>query len=160
VRSERRRGSPRASGKAVWTWPPVVAVDAGAMQIELRGRAALSRAETVLQGTRHDTVRAEIGYGEKVSQRLCLKKLDGGSIGRPGAAVRGVRKDAECSSWREWFHAAALICGGERSWISAAESLSMTFIAPPHLGQRQRPSASSVEATCCPACGSWAEPSN
>jgi hypothetical protein len=94
------------------------------MQIELRGRVVLSRAETVLQGTRHDTVRAEIGYGEKVSQRLCLKKLDGGSIGRPGAAVRGARKDAECSSWREWFHAAALICGGERSWISAAESLS------------------------------------
>jgi hypothetical protein len=26
------------------------------------------RAETVLQGTRHDTVRAEIGYGEKVSR--------------------------------------------------------------------------------------------
>jgi hypothetical protein len=59
----------------------VVAVDAGAMQIELRGRVVLSRAETVLQSTRHDTVRAEIGYGEKVSQRLCLKKLDGGRLG-------------------------------------------------------------------------------
>jgi hypothetical protein len=159
VRSERRRGSLRASGKAVWTWPPVVAVDAGPMQIQLCEGAVLSRAKTVLQGTTHDTVRAEIGYCKKVSRRLCLKKLEGidwatkrSGTGRP--------EGCRCSSWREWFHAAALICGGERSWISAAESLSMTFIAPPHLGQRQRPSASSVRATCCPACGSWAEPSN
>src|SRR5258708_37694637 len=86
-------------------------------------------------------------YREDCGRRSWKK----GSIGRPGAAVRGARKDAECSSWREWFHAAALLCGGERSWISTAESLSMTFIAPPHLGQRQRPSASSVGATCCPA---------
>jgi len=68
VRSERRRGVLRASGKAVWTWPPVVAVDAGPMQIQWWEGAALSRAEIVLQGTRHNTVRAEIDYGEKVSQ--------------------------------------------------------------------------------------------
>jgi hypothetical protein len=42
----------------------VVAVDAGAMQIQSWEGAALSRAETLLQGTTHDTVRAEIGYGE------------------------------------------------------------------------------------------------
>jgi hypothetical protein len=48
----------------------MVVVDAGAMQIQWWEGAALSRAETVLQGTTHDTVRAEIGYGEKVSQRL------------------------------------------------------------------------------------------
>ena len=53
----------------------MVAVDAGAMQIQSWEGAALSRAETVLQGTTHDTVRAEIGYGEKVSQRLWSKKL-------------------------------------------------------------------------------------
>jgi hypothetical protein len=35
------------------------------MQIQSCEGAALSRAETVLQGTTHDTVRAEIGYGEK-----------------------------------------------------------------------------------------------
>ena len=46
--SERRRGVLRASGKAVWTWRPVVAVDAGSMQIQSREGAALSRAETVL----------------------------------------------------------------------------------------------------------------
>jgi hypothetical protein len=28
------RGVLRASGKAVWTWPPVGAVDAGPMQIQ------------------------------------------------------------------------------------------------------------------------------
>jgi hypothetical protein len=44
------------------------------MQIQLWEGAALSRAETVLQGTTHDTVRAEIGYGEKISQRLWWKK--------------------------------------------------------------------------------------
>jgi len=38
----------------------------------------------------------------------------------------------------ESVHAAALIMkGGERSWISAAVSLSMTSIGPPHLGQSQ-----------------------
>jgi hypothetical protein len=42
----------------------VVAVDAGAMQIQWWEGAALRRAETVLQGTTQDTVRAEIGYGE------------------------------------------------------------------------------------------------
>jgi hypothetical protein len=38
-----------------------------------------------------------------------------------------------------WFHAATpAIEGGERSWIRAAVSLSMTTMWPPHLGQRQR----------------------
>ena len=56
----------------------MVAVDAGAMQIQSWEGAALSGAETVLQGTTHDTVRAEIGYGEKVSQRRWLKKVEEG----------------------------------------------------------------------------------
>src|SRR6267154_1962119 len=51
VRSERKRGAQRVSGKAVWRWPPVVAVDAGPMQIQWWEGAGLSRAETVLQGT-------------------------------------------------------------------------------------------------------------
>jgi hypothetical protein len=78
LRSERGRGAPCASGKAVWTWPPVIAVDAGAMQIQSWEGAALSRAETVLQGTTQDTVGAEIDGGEKISQRLWLKKLEEG----------------------------------------------------------------------------------
>jgi len=59
VKSERRRGVLRASGKAVRTWPSVVAVDAGPMQIQLWEGAALGRGETVLQGTTRDTVHAE-----------------------------------------------------------------------------------------------------
>jgi hypothetical protein len=56
----------------------VVAVDAGLMQIQSWEGAAPSRVETVLQGTTHDTVRGEIGYGEKVSQRLWSKKVEEG----------------------------------------------------------------------------------
>jgi hypothetical protein len=40
----------RASGKAVSTWPPEVAVDAGPMQIQLWEATASSHVETVLQG--------------------------------------------------------------------------------------------------------------
>jgi hypothetical protein len=54
----------------------VVAVDAGPMQIQWWEGAVSRRAETVPQGTTHDTVRAEIDDGEKVSQRLWLKKLE------------------------------------------------------------------------------------
>ncbi len=38
------------------------------MQIQLWEGAVLRCAKTVPQGTTHDTVRAEIDYGEKVSQ--------------------------------------------------------------------------------------------
>ena len=55
---------------------------------------------------------------------------------RRGGEGRGAQKRAEYRSWGEEFHAAELIRGGERSWISAAVSRSMTFIGPPHLGQR------------------------
>jgi hypothetical protein len=48
------------------------------MQIQSWGGAALSRAETVLQGTTQDTVRAEIGYSEKVSRRRWSNKLEEG----------------------------------------------------------------------------------
>src|SRR5258707_6586061 len=46
------------------------------MQIQSWEGAVLSRAETVLEGTTHDTVRAEIGYGEKVWQRRWSKKVE------------------------------------------------------------------------------------
>ena len=73
-----RREVLRASGKAVWRWPPVVAVDAGPMQIQWWEGAVLRRVETVLQGTRHDTLGTEIGHGEKVSRRRWSKKLEEG----------------------------------------------------------------------------------
>src|SRR5438034_10639983 len=56
------------------------------------------------------------------------------------------------SNWRESLHAAAATTGGERSWISAAVSLSTTIIGPPHLGQDQRSLRPAVEASCS-VCG-------
>jgi hypothetical protein len=46
------------------------------MQIQWWEAAVLGRVETVLQGTRHDTLGTEIGHGEKVSRRLWSKKLE------------------------------------------------------------------------------------
>ena len=57
----------RASGKPVWTWPSVIAVDAGPMQIQLGEGRVWRCAETVLQGTTQHGASLEIGYGEKVS---------------------------------------------------------------------------------------------
>src|SRR5580704_10221076 len=95
-------------------------------------------------------------YGKDCGRRSRKK----GSIGRQGTGVRSAPKNAEFSSLREWFHAAALIRGGERSWISAAVSRSMTFIGAPHLGQRQESGKSSVPEPCCSVCGCCAEPNN
>ena len=55
----------RASGKAVWTWPPVVAVDAGPMQIQLREGVSLRCVETVLSGATLDVARPESWLGGK-----------------------------------------------------------------------------------------------
>jgi hypothetical protein len=46
------------------------------MQIQSWEGAALSRADTVPQGTIHDTLRSEIGHGEKLLRRPWSKKLD------------------------------------------------------------------------------------
>jgi hypothetical protein len=51
----------------------------------------------VLQGTTHDTVRAEIGYGEKVSQRLWSKKLE------EGIGLTAGHKDAQRLEGRRVF---------------------------------------------------------
>jgi len=53
----------------------VVAVDAGPMQIQLGEGTNLRFVEAVLQGTTHHGARLEIGYGEKVSRRLSLKRV-------------------------------------------------------------------------------------
>src|SRR5258707_11982136 len=52
------------------------------------------------------------------------------------------------SNWRESLHAAVVTSGGERSWISAAVSLSTIIMGPPHLGQDQRSFGPAVEAFC------------
>ena len=111
MRSERRREVLRASGKAVWTWPSVVAVDAGSMQIQWWEGAVLSGAENVLQGMTHDTVRAEIGYGEKVSQRLWSKKVE------EGIGLTARQRDAECLEIPRVFELERVVsCRCSDSW--------------------------------------------
>ena len=68
-------------------------------------------------------------YREERGEEVGRRDLFGGKAQRDGA-----RRDTR--RIRESFHAAEVITGGERSWISTAVSLSMTFIGPPHLGQR------------------------
>jgi hypothetical protein len=67
------------------------------MQIQWWEGAALSPAETVLQGTTQDTVRAEIGYGEKVSQRRWSKKLE------EGIGLKAGHRDAQRLEGRRVF---------------------------------------------------------
>src|ERR1700751_195133 len=92
------------------------------MQIQLCEGAVLSRAETVLQGTTHDTVRAEIGYGEKGSQRRWSKKLEEG-IGltarhrdskRPeGRRVFELERVVSCRSSDLWWRTKLDFSSGE-----------------------------------------------
>lgn len=100
----------------------MVAVDAGSMQIRSWEGAVLSRAETVLQGTTHDTVRAEIGYGEKVSRRLWPKKLEEGvgltarhrDAKRPeGRRVFELERVVSCRNADPWWRTKLDFGGGE-----------------------------------------------
>jgi hypothetical protein len=81
------------------------------MQIQSWEGAALSGAETVLQGTTHDTVRGEIGYGEKVSQRLWSKMVEE----EIGLTAR--HKDAERLGGRRVFELERVVsCGRAHLW--------------------------------------------
>jgi hypothetical protein len=68
------RRVPRASGKAVWTWPPVGATDAGPMQIQLREGVSLRCAEAVLSGATHDTARPENWLGGKSIAQVVVEE--------------------------------------------------------------------------------------
>ncbi len=93
------------------------------MQIQSWEGAVLSRAKTVLRGTTHDTVRTKIGYGEKVSQRLCSKKLEEG-IGltaghrdaeRPeGHGVFELERVVSCRRADRWWRTKLNFGSGER----------------------------------------------
>jgi len=60
------QGVPRAFGKAVWTWPPVIAADAGTMQIQLWEETVLRCATAALWSMTFHTADRENGYGETV----------------------------------------------------------------------------------------------
>ncbi len=118
MRSERRRGVLRASGKAVWRWPRVVAVDAsGSMQIQSCEGAVLSRAVRLCCRARpHTTPCARKLATAKKYREDCVVE-EGGRRDRlewRATKIRSDRKDAELSSWREWFHAATVTRGGDR----------------------------------------------
>ena len=77
----------RASGKAVWTWPPVGAVDAGPMQIQLRKGVSVRCAEAVLWSATHYTAGAEDWLGRKSSAKTVVgegarRDLAGSETGR------------------------------------------------------------------------------
>jgi hypothetical protein len=81
------------------------------MQIQWWEGAALSRAETVLQGTTQDTVRAEIGYGEKVSRRRWSKKLE------KGIGLTAGHRDAERLEGRRAFELERVVsCRNADPW--------------------------------------------
>jgi hypothetical protein len=82
------------------------------MQIQSWEGAAVSRGETVLQGTTRERVHAEAGYGKKVSQRRWWKKLKEGidwEARRRGAErpeARGVldlERAVSCRSGDYWW---------------------------------------------------------
>ena len=96
-------------------------MDAGSMQIQSWEGAALSRAKTVLQGTTQDTVRAEIGYGEKVSRRLWSKKLE------EGIGLTAVHRDAERLEGRRVFELERVVsCRSADPWWRTKLDLSGT----------------------------------
>ena len=91
-------------------------MDAGSMQIQSWEGAALSRAKTVLQGTTQDTVRAEIGFGEKVSRRLWSKKLE------EGIGLTAGHRDAERLEGRRVFELERVVScrNADRWWCCSA----------------------------------------
>ena len=81
------------------------------MQIQWWEGAALSGFETVLQGTTQDTVRTEIGYGKKVSQRLWSKKLE------EGIGLTAGHRDVERLEGRRVFELERVVsCRGADPW--------------------------------------------
>ena len=98
--------------KAVRTWPPVIAADAGPMQIQWWEGAALSFAQTVQQDTtqRHCVLGNWLrrkSVGESVPKSARRKRL----IGRQGRKVRGAPQRVEFSSWRS-----SLTPSGDHRW--------------------------------------------
>jgi hypothetical protein len=119
----------------------VAAVDAGAMQIQWREGAALSRAETVLQARHITGCAPKIGYGEKVSQRRWSKKLE------EGIDLTARHRDAERPEGRGVFELEGVVscCSTDPWWrtksdFSSGESLddlhrSPALRAAPRIGE-------------------------
>ena len=74
VPAEGRTGSRvvRASGKVVWTWPSVVAADAGAMQIQLGKERGLRGVEAALRSMALRTATARAAWSQKSVAKLVV----------------------------------------------------------------------------------------
>jgi hypothetical protein len=118
--------------------------------------------------TRHRGCAMEDNQESRVKKSCCKVKCDAvrrtlgseeeGLVGQEDTKRGSERRHARGSRCRSTFHAAtASLVGGERSWSSAAVSLSMTSIGPPHLGQSQASLELAVDTSAL-AC--VAEPSN
>ena len=147
ARSERGRGVLRAFGKAVSTWPPVGAVDAGPMQIQLREGVGLRCAETVLSGATQDAARPESWLGGKsiaqaVVEGAGRKNLFGRQtekwLAHRSAQSFRVGESASCGSSNRWWRTKLEFCSGEslddshrstafgappRGWVISAGSM-------------------------------------
>ena len=102
-------------------------------------------------------------FEKRTRANACDEKSLGGRrrmrwLQRGDRKVPSTPRAAELSSWREWFHAAA-VNGGERSWISAAVRRSMIFIGPPHLGQSHWGPESLADEKSCSSDACCSEPS-
>jgi hypothetical protein len=123
------------------------------MQIQSWEGAALSGAETVLQGTTQDTLGAEVGHGEKVSRRRWLKKLEEGidwasrhsRAERPeGRRVFELERVVSCRSADRWWRTKldfgsgdfaageVLLAASERAEASLAELPAVIIAIVPH----------------------------
>jgi len=69
------QGSPRAFDKAVWAWPPVGAVDAGPVEIQLTEGMVLRCPEAAPRSTTHYAAYPEIGHSDTVWRKLWLRRL-------------------------------------------------------------------------------------
>ena len=78
------------------------------MQIQSWEGAALSRAETVLQGTTYDIVRAEIGYGEKSIAKTLVEE---------GIGLTARHRDAQRPEGRRVFELERVVsCRSADPW--------------------------------------------
>jgi hypothetical protein len=83
LRSERVRRVLRASGKAVWTWPPVIAVDAGSMEIQWTEGVSLRCADAVLRSMALHTATARAAWRQKSVAKMVVEEV-GEEIGVAG----------------------------------------------------------------------------
>ena len=85
----------RASGKAVWRWPSVVAAGAGAMQIQLGEGRGFRGAEAALRSMAFTVPRPELPGAKEAWRRWSLQRLERKSVWRKVGEC-GTRRGTRC----------------------------------------------------------------